>query len=499
MSTRMRIFLLIGAILAADPQIALGYDFTIGKHIDILLKGDLTYTLRTRAEKRDPELASLASGDSNFEKGDIVNNKVIGRWELQGNTSHFTLFGRGELFYDDVFNDDRFSWETRRHAEYNFYDGMEYYLEGRFGTFRFRAGRQVVNWGESIAPVFAVAVNTISPFFGSKVAAAGYTFRDYQVPTHLLWLNYEATPTISLEAVWQPDFDPRYAMPVVGTYGSFSDAFGFGQDGSVDDRRPKRFKDQQQGGVALPKVFPSLANLELGLYYYHHLDRSPSLNFDLKTMSRPVATYEEINMYGLSFSQRIEAWDLGLQLNGELAYRPNDTLQRDLIVLSPFLAHQLGLRPGDSLGPIGGFERGKTLNWVLGGSRLFSDVLRFTPWVFTLTSFFEFYGSVNLDYDEEENFSDPNDTYYYFVSLPLSSADLIDNSTVTLGFDATGNLHQEQRSLHRLSGSLKLKYGDHIEALVGYDWILGRPKENVGPNNLSDRDQFTFTLTWYFI
>jgi hypothetical protein len=29
--------------------------------------------------------------------------------------------------------------------------------------------------------------------------------------------------------------------------------------------------------------------------------------------------------------------------------------------------------------------------------------------------------------------------------------------------------------------------------------VLGKPEENFGPNNLSDRDQFTFTLTWYLI
>jgi hypothetical protein len=512
MKSKSTVVLFVGLILligAVPPSYSL--DFSLGKDVHGLIKGDVTYTMRIRTQNPDYYLLysplNKSTGNSNFKVGDLVNNKPIVRWEAQGFAPHLTLFARGEAFYDNVFNDDKFNWETRRHAEYNFLDAIEYYLEGKFfdDKFTFRVGRQVVQWGESLAPVFAVAVNTVSPVFGARVAAAGYTFRDYQVPSLMLWTNYEPVPTWSIEAVWNPDFDPRYAMPVVGTFQSFSDAFGFGQDGSIDDRRPKKFEDQQQYGVSIRKSFPSLRSFELGFYYYHHLDRSPSISTDLQSLlalKTPVATYEEIDMYGMSFAHTIDKignWDLGLQINGELAYRPDDTLQKNLIVKSPLIASQVGVEPGGSVGPIGGFDSGKTLNWVFGGSRLFSDVLPFTPWTCSLTTMYEFYGSVNLDYSGSKHYADPESTYYYFVALPLSTADLLDNSTVTLEVDATGNLHHQQISLHRFSYSLKVKYGDHLEALVGYDMPIGDPKESVGPNNMPDRDQLTFTLTWYFI
>lgn len=491
-----------------------GFDFSLGKHIEVFGKGDLTYAMRLRTEDQDPNLVRIAAGDWNFQKGDPVNNKLIGRLEFQATAPHLLLFFRGEAFYDDVFRDtDKFRERAakfgsaahsgtdfevaERHARYNFSDALEYYLEGNFKDFTFRLGRQVVNWGESIAPVFAVAVNTVSPFFGARVAAAGYTFRDYQVPTLMAWGSYEATPTLSIQGVWAPDFDPRYTMPVVGTYGSFTNAFGFGADGSLEDLRPEDFEDQQQGGVAIRKRFPDLMNLELGFYYYHHLSRSPALTFDLKTMPKPLAAYPEVDMAGLSFATAFES--IGLQVQGELAYRWNDILQKNLLIYPPLVAWQLGIIPGDSYGPLGGYERGQTLNWVFGGSRLFSNILSFTPWIVSLTTMYEFYGGLNLDYAESKHFSDPMARAYYFVALPLSTADLLDNTTLTLEFDATGTLHAEQNSLHRFSGSLKAKYGDHLEALVGYDYIIGNWQENIGPNNLSDRDQFTFTLTYSFI
>jgi len=514
MRRRIPVLFMLTFLFASVPSPVQGYDFTLGKHIEVFLKGDLTYTLRVRTEDQDPSLVRVAAGDWNFEKGDLVNNRIIGRLELTASTSHLLLFFRGEAFYDDVFRDtDRFRDlaakfsptaglgydfdRAERHALYNVTDALEYYLEGNFRDCTFRLGRQVVNWGESIAPIFAVAVNTVSPFFGARVAAAGYTLRDYQVPTLMAWGSYEATPTLSFEAVWAPDYDPRYTMPVAGTFASFANAFGFGQDGSVDDRRPEDFEDEQQGGVAIRKRFPRLKNMELGLYYYHHLSRSPAVTFDPKTMPRPAATYEHVDMVGMSFAHVIDR--LGLQIQGELAYRPNDVLQRDLIIESPFLAWQLGIDPGESFGPAGGFETGQTLNWVFGGSRLFSNVLGFTPWVVSLTTIYEIYGGINLDYEKDKHFSDPQFRFYYFTSLPFSNADMIDNTTVTLQFDATGTLHEEQNSLHRFSGSLKVKYGDHLEGLVGYDYIIGKWQENLGPNNMSDRDQFTFTLTYYFI
>ena len=491
--------LLLGVLAFASPQTSLGFEFKLTDKIDMSVKADLTYALRVRAEYIDWELflREPSSGDSNFDKGDLTNNLVIAKYEVQAFYSNFSLFVRGNAFYDNVFNDEKFNSEQKEHAMYNFSDSLEYFIEGRFSRFSFRVGRQVVNWGESVAPIYAVAVNTVSPFFGQRVAAAGYTSRDFQVPSLMVWANYELTPTVSLEGVWNPEFEPRYTLPVVGTFQSFTDALGWGQDGSIDDQRPTGFEDQQQGGMAIRKTFPTLKYFELGFYYYHHLIRFPGLSFDLLKDERPIATYPGVDMFGISFAQAIDS--LGLQIQGELAYRPNDVLQKVIT--------EEDLPPGTPPGvkdqlvdqAIGGFEQGNTLNWVFGGSRLFSDVLDFTPWTFSLYNLFEFYGQWIIDYEEYKNFQKAQNQGYYYGLLSLTTADMIDNTTLTLGFSATGNLHESQRSLQRFSYTLSGKYGDRFEALVGFDMPIGKADQNMGPNNMSDRDVFTFTLTWYFL
>ena len=490
------LYLVLVAVTAASSVQA----FTLNKPVDVELKGELTYALRVRTEYPDEKLMfglkATGSGDRNFDKWDLANNKTITRWELTARAApHFTFFGRLEMYGDPVYHDDRFNWETRKHAEYNFFDSAEYYLEATFGSFTGRIGRQIVQWGDSVAPIFAVGVNTISPFFGANVQAAGYTIRDYHVPSYMAWGKYEYSETVTFEGVWAPDFDPRYSMPAVGTFASFTDALGFGQDGSVDDRRPDGFSNQQQFGGAMRLVIPSLKNLELGFYYFHHLSRSPVVS--ALSLSHIVADYPKIDMIGASFMHTIDA--LQLQVNGELAFRPNDVLQKNLIASSPFLASAFGVNVGEVAGSLGGYKEGKTLNWVFDCSRIFSDVLPFTHHVFSFVPLVEFYGGINLSYDEAEHFTTPESTYYYMADLALTTADLIPNTTVTLDLVGTGNLHETQRSLQHLIPTLKARYGNSLEALVGYDLILGRPEENNGPNNMPDRDAFTFKLTWYFI
>ncbi len=55
---------------------------------------------------------------------------------------------------------------------------------------------------------------------------------------------------------------------------------------------------------------------------------------------------------------------------------------------------------GDNQGPVGGFDEGGVLAWEISGMRLFSDVLSFTPWTFSLATLFEVSGEIILDYKE---------------------------------------------------------------------------------------------------
>ena len=497
----LAIFLFFACALAL-PQTGLGYDWKIGKDFNLNLKGDLTYGLKLRTENPYPPLVTLGSpfyvsGDANFEKGELTNNVIIGTAELTATIPHFAFFGRVKAFYDQAIDDpDVFNEETREHAAYNATDALEYYLEAKFGIFTARIGRQIVQWGESIAPVFAPGVNVVSPFFTQKVSSAGYTSRDYQVPTHIAWFNFEPSESLSFELVYAPDFDPRYYLPVVGTFSSPVDALGFGADSDmVDDQRPTKFEDQQQYGGAVRMVFPSLNMFELGVYYYHYRNRFPLITLQQQFPPTVRVEYPELDMVGMSFSQAIQAYDLNLQLSGELAYRPNDPLQKDLP--SPFMANITGYK--NVMPSAGGWEKGNTLTWVFGGMKMFFDVLPFTPWTFQLTSVFETYGKINLDYSDDEYFTDPVATAYYTIDFPLSVSDMINNTTLTLEFQGMGDIYPQKSKLHHFIFTTKAKYGENWEALLGYDLVIGDPEQDPAGAWMWDRDALTFKLVYYFI
>jgi len=130
-----------------------------------------------------------------------------------------------------------------------------------------------------MAPIWAPGVNVVSPFFVQRVQSAGFTMRSWQVPTLIAWGGYELSENVSLELVWAPSFDPRFFMPVVGTFQSPADILGFGVESDfVVDLRPTDFVDQQQGGAAIRTVIPQLGMMEFGIYYYHYLSRWPMMN-----------------------------------------------------------------------------------------------------------------------------------------------------------------------------------------------------------------------------
>ncbi len=507
-------YLLILFLIMISPVSSFGYDIPFNETTYMEFKGDLTYTAKVRTEDPDPELAKESKGNSNFEKWDMMNNKGIVRLEMKLDSTYLTLFGKGEAFYDYVMDDDEMypegtdTDEAKKYAARRL-DPQEYYLDFHMEQFTLRAGRQIVEWGESIAPVYAPGVGVINIIDGSRIGAAGYTPRDYKVPGLMAWSSWEIVRGFSIEGVYAPDFDPRYAIPVVGTSFSFMDVGGFGSPKQLvdpatgtatayEDRRPTEFKDMQQYGGAIRKVFPSFGNLEWGLYYFHYFDWGPYMNIEGDSLAemKAVATYQDMDMYGTSICAAIDAFGLDFQVNGELAYRPNEPAQ-----LYGVKRIYVGTMPLDIDGAPIGFERVRTLNWGIGGSKIISDFLSFTPWIVSFQPMFECYGGNNLDYHKDDRiYAKPEHTAYYMVSLQLDSSDLIDNTRLFLTIMGTGTLHKEQRSLHAIGATLEAKIGDSLGIKLGYDYKMGKPEEaSMSPNNMPDRDAAMASLTWYLI
>ncbi len=482
------------------PGIALGYDWKLGNWGNLNLRGEMTYALKLRTETQarrfvDPRSPYYVSGDANFLKGEVGNNAFIGIAEVIIDSKNITFFGRVVGLLDTIyFDDDRFNTETRQHAAYNITDGLEFYLEGRWGNFTTRWGRQIVQWGESMAPIWAPGVNVVSPFFVQRVQSAGFTMRSWQVPTLIAWGGYELSENVSLELVWAPEFDPRFFMPVVGTFQSPADILGFGVESDfVVDLRPADWVDQQQGGAAIRTVIPQLGNMEFGIYYYHYLSRWPMMNMPEIFPPEMFIEWPELDLIGISFSQAIQNWGLNVQVGGEFTYRWNEPMQLETIA-SPFIASVSGLDRG-----VGGYERSNTLSWDLNAMKMMFDVFDFTPWTFMLTPIIEFYGKLNLDYDEATLFLDPQATAYYVLQLPFTCSDIIDNTRLDIGMSFMGGLHRQRNELHTLGFTAGAKYGNSWEVLFGYNVAIGNAEQDPQGQFMWDRDNFVFKLTYYWI
>jgi hypothetical protein len=487
-------------LLLASPLTGRAFDWKLGKGLNLNLRGDITYALKLRTEYPTPRFVTpgspyFVSGDANFDKWDLGNNALIGTVEVLLDADRVTFFGRLQGFVDVVYlEEDTHNAEVREHAAYNITDSLEFYLEGRTGALTGRAGRQIIQWGQSSAPIYAPGVNVVSPFFVQRVSSAGYTFRSWQVPTFMAWGSYEASERVSIEAVWQPDFDPRFYVPVAGTFQSPTDLLGFGVDTElVDDRRPRDWVDQQQYGGAVRTLIAPLGMLEVGIYYYHYRLRMPVLSMPEVYPVEILIEYPELDLFGISFSQAIQTLGLHLQVGGELAYRPNEPLQKDARN-SPFLAQVSGRATA-----LGGWERANTLSWNVNAMRFFFDILEFTPWTFNLTPLVECYGRINLDYAEEASFSDPRFTAYYNIQLPLTTSDMIDNTRLELSFQSMGGMHSAKNLLHTMSFTAGAKYGDSWEVLFGYNLGVGNLEQDPLGIWMWDRDNFVMKLTYYFI
>jgi hypothetical protein len=344
----------------------------------------------------------------------------------------------------------------------------------------FRLGKQIIEWGELIAPVEAPGVNVLNMFDTSKAGAAGYTFRDYKVPTMSGWLSWEATNYLSLEAVYSQDFDPKNAMPIVGTFQSFINVMGWGGPTMGMDVQIPTGSEDRQYGAAARMVIPGLRNLELGFYYAHYIDYMPFIDLDMATF-QVKATYEELDMYGLSFSQAFDALG-GFSLYGELTYRPNQAAQLFNV-----------------LGPVGGFQDVRKVNWGFGGMWMLSDFFDFTPWTVTFSPMLDFYGGYNLDYDQADFFF-PESGAWYRCTFDFRSSDIVDNTILSLTFALSGGLHEEEKSYYSLGTTLTARIGDNLGLMLGYDIKGGDPEDAIKyPGWLPDRDAVTLGITWYFM
>lgn len=332
------------------------------------------------------------NGNLNFDQGDIHSLNVKVTHELDASYNNFGFFGRFYYFYDWAIMQLKpertaFSENAQRRQGLNIrlmdaFLTMDFDVAGRPLTIRI--GNQVLSWGEST--FIQNGINVINPVDVANLRVAGAELRDALLPLPMISLNAGLTANLSIEGFYEFKWDNTEIEPE-GTYFSTNDFaspgggrvyLGFGLPPATDDppsglgARPplgaavfrkddREAKHMGQGGVAFRYFADWLNDTELGLYYIHYHSRLPLLsgmtgtpppvpavpgdlndliglieygliNGDYASTGGYFREFpEDIDMLGASFNTDIGI--IGLALQGEVSWRPNQPIQVDDVEL----------------------------------------------------------------------------------------------------------------------------------------------------------------------
>ncbi|HSN68434.1 MAG TPA: DUF1302 domain-containing protein [Thermoanaerobaculia bacterium] len=307
----------LGAIVVVALILALpvgAADLSKGNYT-LKLDTALSWGARYRIEDADPALIGLANGGTAFSvNGDngnlnfgtgIVSNAMRATVEADYAYKNFGAFVRGTGFYDYHVEEGDMD-RTPLHPDAMDWVGSRAELLDAFVFYKFtkgqvRAGRQVLNWGESTFT--QGGLNSINPVDVATLRVPGSELREAYRPSGLVWGSLDFTENVSAEAFYQYQWEETVIDPS-GTYFSTADFAGLGNEyvflafGSASDVQNPFYaapnlgrpflgvphgtdrdpSDDGQYGVALRLFTEALGGAEFGLYFVNYHSRLPLVN-----------------------------------------------------------------------------------------------------------------------------------------------------------------------------------------------------------------------------
>ena len=315
----MRPLALVAALCA--PGAAQAIDFAAGGW-NGSLNTTVTFGQTWRGEARDPRLIGTANGgtgrspniddgDLNYRKGRVSSAyKLVSEFALE--RENYGLFVRGSALYDDLVEDaDTERTEISKSGEHlagAYVRLLDAFVYGRWDLtgheLEVRAGRQVVNWGESTFIQGGIN-NAINHFDVSALRVPGSELREAYLPQEMLKLSFGFTENVTAEAIGIFDWDRTEPEPV-GTYFSTNDfvprggdhvflGFGTFSDQGLDftplggpfiqnfqgvERGPTIEPDDSgQYGLSLRWFLPDFSQgTELGFFFVNYHSKLPLIN-----------------------------------------------------------------------------------------------------------------------------------------------------------------------------------------------------------------------------
>lgn len=517
--------LLLGLLALPLAPSALAGTFELGEEIRADYLVNLSYGAAMRTEDQDdalidgpmepatflPTTVNSDDGNRNFERGSLINNRLSVLAELDLKYRNYGAFVRASTFYDDVWqhrNDNdspdtvnktgpanEFTRDAREVAgsRSRFLDA---YLYGSFQTgeqsmLNLRAGRQVVQWGESL--FFPNIAGAQSPADATKANVPGVEVKDILLPVGQVFGQWQLSQNFGLSAYYQYEYKATELDPV-GSYFSYADMIGPGAEFihafpgfTIPEGEDDKPRDSGQWGLSAR--FTVGGDTELGLYHLRYHDKNPNVAISEDFSQYRVIYFDDIELSGASFSTRLGDFNVA----GEVSYKDGVPVLVDGPVVGPSATRAKA-------------TQAQLSSLYILGPRWYSDQTTFVGEVAYLrvNSVEDFHTSDGSAYDD---LSVDRSAWAYQLmvtpswnnvidgwdlSMPMSYAQQLQGTAAVAG--AFGGLIGEGD--RRASLGLTAKYLNNLELGMTYNAFLG--DADLAKRPLADRDYLSVSAKYSF-
>ena len=408
------------ALLALQPAHALDWDYG---EVKVGLDSKLSAGMAWRVQAPDRALIGIANGgtafstngddaDLAYKSGDVVNGllkitsdlsvtwkdyglftRASAGWNGAQDHKHYfdpTDYGAGKGYPQSV----REQKESQVHAHNGHYadllDAYVYTSQSLFNhNITIKAGKQVVNWGEST--LVLNGLNSILALDANRAHVPGFELEEVIIPSNQVWASAGLWGGLNLEAFYQLKWE-RTVIDASGTYLNTNDFaaiggnaanLGFGRANEntvpftpcsappvannqcvpVGSYVPRAGDvtpgNSGQYGGALRGTIPFLNDMEVALYGANYHSRLPLYSGTSRagggltpatTANYFVEYPKDIRMYGMSFNTTLP---LDLSIQGEYSYKQAQPIQIDdveLLLAGLGAPSQINPVPGATLG-----------------------------------------------------------------------------------------------------------------------------------------------------
>ena len=309
------------------------FNVELGKDASLDFDVSLTYIAGWRLEDPDKKLISDTSaalvdvgllnaddGNRNFEKGDMMNNRVNATIDVDLHYKDYGVFVRPRFYYDWAYDGSNANDDPLSNNNMDFYGGSlsstdEFSSDTQdlhrdkaeildafvYGTFELgehytslRVGRQVASWGESLFIQNSVSA-AMAPLDATAANVPGVELKEIFLPVEQVVAQMDITSNLSVSGYYQWKWD-KTRIDEAGSYFNTADIVDsagermlipvmltgpvpFPLAATVDRTGDQDASDSGQWGVSFRYIVEALQDAEIGLHYINYHEKNPMVNW----------------------------------------------------------------------------------------------------------------------------------------------------------------------------------------------------------------------------